>query len=147
MAQWNVIGHGLFAAEPIGNLFLSARRNIWNSKVVFCNKTTCLLKCGYFNREPWVVNPVWYYNSMFPCTFFSVITMLEKSTLFPLIFFDVISIVEKSSLLPRSFFQVISLIEISTVFLLTFFDVILMAKKSTLFASTFLDKVLMNSTS
>ena len=33
-------GHRLFASEPIGNLFLSARGNIWNSKEVFYNKTT-----------------------------------------------------------------------------------------------------------
>ena len=31
--------------------FLSARGNIWNSKAVFYNKTTCLLRCGCFNRD------------------------------------------------------------------------------------------------
>ena len=46
-----MIGHGLFASEPIGNLFLSVRGNIWNSKVVLYNKTTCLLRRGCFNRD------------------------------------------------------------------------------------------------
>ena len=34
--------------------FLSARGNIWNSKLVFYNKTTG----GCFNRDLWVVTPV-----------------------------------------------------------------------------------------
>ena len=25
------------------------------------SKTTCLLKCGFFNRDLSVINPVWYY--------------------------------------------------------------------------------------
>ena len=31
--------------------FLSARGNNWNSKVVICSKTTCLLRRGCFNRD------------------------------------------------------------------------------------------------
>ena len=38
--------------------FLSACGNIWNSKAVFYNKTTWLLKRGCFNRDIWVVTPV-----------------------------------------------------------------------------------------
>ena len=41
--------------------FLSARCKIWNSKVVFCNKTNCLLRHGRFNRELWVATPVEYF--------------------------------------------------------------------------------------
>ena len=28
---------------------------------LFYSKTTCLLKCGFFNRDLSVINPVWYY--------------------------------------------------------------------------------------
>ena len=34
-----------------GKCFSSARGNIWNSNVAFCNKTTCLLKPRCFNRH------------------------------------------------------------------------------------------------
>ena len=37
---------------------LSARGNILNSKVVFYNKTTCLLSRRCFSRDLWVVTPV-----------------------------------------------------------------------------------------
>ena len=56
-------------------------------------------------------NKFWRISTSFPCTFFDVISMVEKSTSFP-----------------RTFFDVISMVEISTVFLLTFFDVILMVE-------------------
>ena len=41
-----------------GKPFLFARGNIWSSRVVFYNKTTCLLRCECFNRDLWVVTPV-----------------------------------------------------------------------------------------
>ena len=43
--------------------FLSARGNIWNSNVVFSNKTTCLRRRGCFKRYLSVVTPVQYHNS------------------------------------------------------------------------------------
>ena len=43
-----MIGNGLFRSEQKQNLFLSARGNIWNFKVVFSNKTTSLLRCRCF---------------------------------------------------------------------------------------------------
>ena len=70
--------------------------------------------------------------------FFDVISLIEKthvtsahyfqSTSFPCTFFGVILMVEKSTLFPRTFFDVISLVEICTLFLFTFFDVILIGK-------------------
>ena len=42
-------------------------------------------------------------SSLFPRTFFVVISLVEKSTLFPRTFFDVISLVEKSTLFPLTF--------------------------------------------
>ena len=60
LAQWNMIGNRLFVIEPIGNVFCtSVRGNIWNSNVMLHNKTTCFLRCWYFNRYLSVVTPVY----------------------------------------------------------------------------------------
>ena len=56
-------------------------------------------------------------STSFPCTFFDVISLVEKSSLFPRTFFGVISLVKISTLFPCILFDVISLVEISTFFL------------------------------
>ena len=55
-------------------------------------------------------------STSFPCTFFDVISLVEKSSLFPRTFFGVISLVKISTLFPCILFDVISLVEISTFF-------------------------------
>ena len=82
-------------------------------------------------------------STLFPRTFFDVISLVEKPTLFQRTLFDVISIVEKSKLFPRTFISVILLVENSALFPRTFFDVILIAEKSTLFPRTFFDVISM----
>ena len=72
-------------------------------------------------------------SASFPCTFFVVISLVEKSTLFPRTFINAISLVEKSTLLPRTCFEVTSMDEKSTFFPSTFFDVISLVEISTLF--------------
>ena len=62
----SMIGHRLLGSELIGNIFYLcvAICNIWNSKLVFYNKTPCMLSCGCFNRHIRVVTSVKYYMSM-----------------------------------------------------------------------------------
>ena len=55
LAQWNMIGYRLFASEPIRNFFYLHAVIFVNSKVVFYNKTICLLWRGCFDRDLWVV--------------------------------------------------------------------------------------------
>ena len=57
--------------------FLSVRSIFWNSKVAFCNKTTCLLRHRCFNGDLWDISPcckqcnehMWNYWQFFICSF------------------------------------------------------------------------------
>ena len=57
--------------------FLSVHSIFWNSKVAFCNKTTCLLRHRCFNGDLWDISPcckqcnehMWNYWQFFICSF------------------------------------------------------------------------------
>ena len=72
-------------------------------------------------------------STLFPCTFFHVMSMVKKSTFFSRTFFDVLLLVEKSKLFPCTFSDVISMVKKSMLFPLTYFDVISVMEISALF--------------
>ena len=64
LEQWHMFEHWFFCQWTNRKLFRSPRGNIWNFSTWFCNKTTCLLRRGCFNKCLSVATPVEYYTSM-----------------------------------------------------------------------------------
>ena len=71
-------------------------------------------------------------STLFP-SFFGIILLTKRSTLFPRTFFDVISLVEIPTVLLLTLFDIILMVQKSTLFAHTFFDKISMGKNLTSF--------------